>query len=286
MTTLKELCRAAYRKCHRHRSQGKFAVQLFEACGCTYQFDKSGDYARKICFDARPVSEDIRLSLPETGVNTAAVAQFIQRSMESTRGEKQILQDRLQEVARNLGFPRDVEVAPEAFYLAYAYAIKKCVESLNDQRDVLSLYELYVSGDVDEDDQSWTPLFAGDRAKASQPPALQNNQLDYWEQFTHEWVLHNQGSLRWENRTLVCQNPSDRFLRPLDTSLIAIPTVEPSKFVRVSATFRARGRDGTGTSEWRMLDQRGQDCFPNQRSEFNVQAHIGHNTVLGEGQKA
>ncbi|AKK02998.1 NBR1-Ig-like domain-containing protein [Corynebacterium epidermidicanis] len=286
MTTLKELCRAAYRKCDKHKSQGKFAVQLFEACGCTYRFDKSGDYARKICFDARAISDDIRLALPKTGVKTAAVSQFIQLSMESSRGEKQTMQDRLQEVARNLGFPSDVEVESEAFYCAYAHAIKIAVQGLNDQRDVLSLYELHVSEAVDEDDQYWTPLYEGDRVKASQPPALQNNQLDYWELLTHEWVLHNQGSLRWENRTLVCLNPNDRFLRPMDTELIEIPTVEPSKFVRISATFKARGRDGTGTSEWRMLDQRGQDCFPNQRSEFNVQAHIGNNTVLGEGQKA
>lgn len=109
------------------------------------------------------------------------------------------------------------------------------------------------------------------------------------EAFRKTWALQNAGQVPWEGRRLM-RVEEDLFvarlvqgrLEPLrDAHLtsfgreIPVPHTEPGASCELTMDFRATAETGSVASIWRMVDARGQPCFPPQ---FFLQVVV---TVVG-----
>lgn len=187
------------------------------------------------------------------------------------------LDDRCQEVSKKVGLPSTLTIEPEAFIWALTDWFDAIIHDPN-HCDVLEhCYRLRLEGQEPEEiNPAPQPLYQGDRVDVTEPPALQKHKPEFWAEFTHTWTMRNIGSINWTGRTLVCTNPTDPRIRPVDTTQIAIPDSSPAtgKFIKISCTFRAQGYEGAASSHWEMHNTDGENCFPRESTTFNVDATV------------
>ena len=92
----------------------------------------------------------------------------------------------------------------------------------------------------------------------------------FYEDIHHTWVIHNQGSVIWHNRRLVCVNPEETGRRAKGVEF-EIEKLKPGGYTKITTDFNARGQEGKFISEWDMVDENGQNCFPGSRRIFDVE---------------
>lgn len=111
-------------------------------------------------------------------------------------------------------------------------------------------------------------LYPGDDIYVDFQPS-QTYKVGSRDNVQHTWVLHNRGKILWNNRRLVYRrNPKDRpEANPAD---IPIPRTLPNTFVHLKTTLNGRGFDGITRCIWDMVDEDGENCFPNQDYLFCV----------------
>jgi hypothetical protein len=103
-----------------------------------------------------------------------------------------------------------------------------------------------------------------------------NTVVSVSQEFDKLWEIQNLGAVTWENRRLVCVDDelvlfrkhdgelipmSPRDLIPLERE-IPIPVTYPAKTVKLSVRFRAPAYPCTAISYWKMVDEKGDFCFP------------------------
>jgi len=87
--------------------------------------------------------------------------------------------------------------------------------------------------------------------------------------FVKEWEVQNTGNVRWENRRYVCLDleafdspeTNDAILRPV-SQFIDVPVTAPDEKVSIRVKYVAPDHPGTVRSSWRMIDRKGNSCFP------------------------
>jgi transcriptional regulator with XRE-family HTH domain len=89
------------------------------------------------------------------------------------------------------------------------------------------------------------------------------------ERFEKIWEIQNTGRSKWAERKLRCFNfPTDQtafetptFLRP-DVLEVAVSDALPGQVVRLSVWFTAPMIPCNCMSIWKLVDEKGQECFP------------------------
>lgn len=83
------------------------------------------------------------------------------------------------------------------------------------------------------------------------------------DRFIKTWEIANNGLTVWSNRFLREENPVPGGLVPT-TPLIPIPRTRPGERVRLSVEFTAPSLPATCESYWKMVDGKGNYCFPHK----------------------
>lgn len=93
------------------------------------------------------------------------------------------------------------------------------------------------------------------------------------DSFTKIWTIKNLSNRTWEGRVLQCvdenlstepafQHTMTPHLFPCQTT-IHLPSVAPNRQVTIAVIYKTPNTTGHYQSHWKMLDENGQDCFPN-----------------------
>ncbi|BDY02670.1 MAG: NBR1-Ig-like domain-containing protein [Cutibacterium avidum] len=271
---LSDFCNAVFKRMSPVTNQSKFIQAVFKAAGSGELI--SDEYARKLFSGAKPISEPQYDSFPEP-INHEGLLEFLKQHVTPTRGSGSTTQARCQEIANQAGLSRTLDIEPDVFLVALTDWFEAIIHDPDDCDILESAYRMRLNGAEPEPIQLRpAALHPGDRAGVVHPPALQNNTAEFWTTFTHEWVIKNVGNTPWRGRKLVCVNPKDLGIRPIDTTEVEIPDCEPSRsaLLKASCQFSARGQEGAATSIWQMHDANGNDCFPGETTMFNVAATI------------
>lgn len=83
------------------------------------------------------------------------------------------------------------------------------------------------------------------------------------EVFAKTWEIENNGLKVWEDRYLREENPTPGGLVPT-TPLVRMPRTRPGERVRLTVEFTAPLLPATCESYWKMVDKRGDYCFPHK----------------------
>lgn len=92
------------------------------------------------------------------------------------------------------------------------------------------------------------------------------------DSFTKTWTIKNLSNKTWEGRVLQCvdahvsaepdfKNPTQQLLPCQST--IHLPNIAPNRQVTIAVIFKTPNQSGQYQSQWKLLDENGQDCFPN-----------------------
>lgn len=107
-----------------------------------------------------------------------------------------------------------------------------------------------------------------------------NSVITAGDSFTKTWTIKNLSNKTWEGRVLKCidenahqeityKNPTIKQLLPCQTD-IYLPSIPPNRQVTIAVIYKTPHISGQFVSKWKMLDEHGQDCFPNATLEAVV----------------
>lgn len=253
---LKDICYAVYPACPKIKSHKKFIDKLFKAAGGGLCIS---DSYKKILFSGeKPFS--VNQKNPLRGKDNAlSLIKFFESEIEDASL-----------VFSNFGIPIKDEPDKNALAAALARQVKLLIDSdEEDVEDIISLeYQqakqsaemCYFSGCV-------VPLYKGDNIAVHQRKNI--HIIDCFDAVTHVWELSNIGKIPWKNRRLVYKRgPKDRPEAYPD--VIAIPDVNPKESIEITTTIDGRGFEGVTLCKWEMLDEDGENCFPERESLFYV----------------
>ena len=263
---LRTFCKAVYVKRQPLSSQPKFLKVPFESAGANFAY--GDDYCRKLFSGTREVTQDVRDTFPAT-IDTAKVEEFPRTYLTDATGKKSDLTSRCTKIAADAGLPQTLTVSPDTFIPALSDWFRAIIKNPTDCDILETVYQRRLEGETEPDLGAFTPLYAGDKVIVSQLPSQQTYSAPFWGGFSHEWTIQNKSTLTWTGRSLRCENPTDNGVRP-GTGVISVPDTAPQGFAKVICAFEVHGHEGNATSQWRMIDAQGNDCFPNHNTSFNV----------------
>lgn len=253
----------------KHHGQGTFVITVLTKAGSTYlkaQSQTDRDYAAKIFRGERTLSEPIRESFQGT-INRQTLIPWLQRSLEEQRN---LSQTKFTDTCLLYGFPKEQEIDIQVLAQALAEQLQEILFNPdNDAPVITAAYEHYTETPDKPFSGITQPLIKGDRVLLSVPPALQEYRLPFYNEIEHTWTIQNTGKVSWDGRALRCEDPERYQLRP-DKRIIAIEHLDQNRFIKLSTVIKARGEEGRFTSHWIMVDSNGVNCFPNEKSAFNI----------------
>lgn len=254
-------------------SQAKFVRATFAAAGCEYRV--SDKYWTALFRGDQQLSDPMRDSFPDP-VDKEGLYSFLYDFCSPENRSHRPLKDRCATIAKNAGLPSSLAVDSQPLLRATTDWFDAIIHD-PENCDVLERsYRLRLKGEEPESrDGLPAPLYSGDRVDVLQPPTLQNHDVSFWQEFTHEWVLQNIGKIPWTGRTLVCVNPTDSYIRPVHSETVVIPDSQPgSGRIKIQCVFKTQGQEGQVTSMWEMRNETGENCFPGSKTQFNVVADV------------
>lgn len=273
-TEFGRICRALYLRSKPYKNQKAFLDGLFKSIGGTYFLEKK--YAEKIVSGREPLSYEIKDSIPNP-IDKMGFISFARDCFQKRTQNGKPIDAECTRAARELGIASEITIEPEPFLAALADYTNAAIHDPDNCSILRAAYFRHHEGeDVGSDPRPFSPRYQRDNVAVMQPPAQQHYRAAFRETFSHEWVLQNNGNQPWHGRILVCTNPKDYGVRPVQSTTIDIPTTQPSlrDFVHLTMEFETRGREGKAISTWEMHDAEGNNCFPNIRSIFNVQVEV------------
>lgn len=167
--------------------------------------------------------------------------------------------------------PTDAEENLEALVLSLADQLQIIIHEADTDADVVaSNYQQYLIAPVERGWIPRKPLYDGDAywldTRASSD---RTHTVDFYQRFTHTWALVNTGKVSWKNRRLICQNTSE--ITPCAGQVsIDLPDTAPNRSAKVSVEFDARGEEDTFVSKWIMVNEDGNNCFPEFSGTMDV----------------
>lgn len=263
------LCQALYQRNRPYKSQPKFTLTFIEAAGAS-SAGISDDLATKFFRGERSLT----VAFPDRFVRDRLI-EFLRSCVEFPRTTDEERTNRCAAIARALESPIEQAIDRERFYRALAAYTDDVVHP--DRK--LAPFADYYTNDfqfTDNPDQpDLTPLHAGDHVTNFSDGRTDPLKLRTYECTSYVFMLMNDGNVDWNGRVLQCTNPDDDWLRPEQTD-VAVPFTAPSRFRRIEIplTLRAQHMEGETCSCWVMLDEHGNNCFPNNPDLFNIKATI------------
>lgn len=182
-----DFCSAVYKRKFTVTSQSKFVQAVFKAAG-SGEFI-SDDYARKMFSGVKPISEPQYESFPEP-IDRDGLRTFLSEYVSPSVSSMGTTQEWCQQIARNAGLPSSLAVETEPFPWALTDRFEAIIHD-RDHCDTLErAYRLRLGGSEPQQLQGRPePLYKDDRVHVIHPPAVQNHEVAFWSNFTHERVL-------------------------------------------------------------------------------------------------
>lgn len=209
---------------------------------------------RKLYDGSRTMTSDMRASFSPFNVNE--LAEFYEKNMDDAELDKAMLE---------FGIPPTMDKNKGCFCRALSLQFKAFVDSDSEEAvdDVMIWYKNLMSESQSEEEsyQSVSTLYPGDQVY-NKRQHLPTYNVNVYDEFQHTWEFENIGSQTWRGRRLYFENHGE--VRPrAKNNYVDIPDTPPQKSVKISVDIDARGFEGRTECKWSMLDQDGNDCFPN-----------------------
>lgn len=254
------LCKGVKPHCSKFSNRESYVAELFIAAGEKLQYSES--YHRNLYSGDKPFT--VGLKSPYRGRNNlASLTMFYLSSIDDSRVATALV---------DFGIPEKDLPNKKAFAVALAKQTKALIDSDDEiVEDIIGLeYQKAKQAPEDASHTEIVPrkLYTGDDIYVDFRPE-RIYKVSSRDDVQHTWILHNSGKIPWNNRRLVYRRgPKDRpEANPAD---IPIPDTLPNNFVHLSTVFNGRGFDGITRCIWDMVDEDGENCFPNQDSLFCI----------------
>ena len=175
--------------------------------------------------------------------------------------------NRIKELMRDFGIPDDIAEDAEPFCKALAYQFEAFVQSITQEADdiVLMKYQqLMEVGDIPSSALLHTK-YPYDMAMISPNQLSLHRITSHDKNVVHEWVIQNRGKREWRGRRLFFSNHAE--VKPrAPSNYVDIPDTLPGEYVKVATSMDARRHEGKTVCHWIMIDDQGEDCFPNSNT--------------------
>lgn len=263
------LCQALYQRNRPYRSQPKFTITFIEAAGASSE-GISDDLATKFFRGERSLT----VAFPNHAVRDQLI-EFLRGCVELPRTSDEERANRCAAIARELESPIEQAIDRERFYRALAAYTDDVV---NQGRKLVPFADYYTNDfqfTDDTDEPAFVPLHVGDHVTNLSDGRKTPLKLHTYERTGYMFMLMNDGDVDWKDRVLCCSNPDDDWLRP-DKVDVKVPFTAPSRAHRIEIpiTLRAQHMEGETCSCWVMLDEHGNNCFPDNPNLFSIKATI------------
>lgn len=181
--------------------------------------------------------------------------------------QKCVSTEKVRDLMQEYGIPSDLKADNSLFFKALAYQFKGFIDSSGQDAEDIILMEyqhLLEHGDT----PSETPIqtkYPNDSVLIS-PNQIRNHQIACHEKnMVHEWIIQNRGQREWKGRRLYFANHAE--VKPRAASVyVDIPDTQPGEYIKVATSMDARRHEGKTVCHWIMLDDQGDDCFPNSNT--------------------
>ena len=239
--------------------QSWYLRELFKAAGI--QRDYSDDYLKAVFNGTKPFTSNMKRHFTHP-VSIDGIAVFFERHLQP---------EYVKQLADVFGIPADEE--KNASYLSYALACQLAAFITDREGTECDNFvpDKYVEARVRKESGTYQitrRLYEGDDVWVEDQN--KKHAAAFYEEISHTWVIHDQGSVIWHKRRLVCANPEETGRR---TKVVEfeIEELQPGRYTKITTDFNARGQEGKCISEWDMVDENGQNCFPGSRRIFDVE---------------
>ena len=247
------------------RNAGIFVTQCFcEAGSNFFPFTRGKKYIsrdvplqRKIFDGSRLLTHEMKKSL--NPFNVDGLADYFNNHVESSK---------FTDIMLAFGIPPAAEVNKVALCKALSIQLKMFADSHDENTsDIVALeYQRLLSEPPEPAPSTPRPsvLYLGDNIylnSAFRP--VYSVACD--EQFQHTWDFSNVGNRTWGGRQLYLSKNGK--IRPrADKNSLGIPDTPPGKGIKITADMNARSFEGKTECLWVMVDNEGNECFPNSGS--------------------
>lgn len=262
-------CKGIYDSFKGVSSQEEFVRTLFKASGSNYSFTRAGSYSNsnygtKLFNGSKVLSKQHRRSFPNP-VNKTGLVEYFQQHIQETAARA---------IMNYFSIPSDTTVDILALASSLADQLQIIIHEPETDKDIIeTYYQQYLIDRVSETVSRQRPLYDGDKFWVDSKNTIRNYSVDFYERFTHIWRITNQGKVTWNNRKLVCLNDSE-IVPCVNPQEIVIPETPPNTSVTVSIEVDARGVEKEFTSRWAMVNENGQDCFPELSGALNITINV------------
>lgn len=242
-----------------YNNQAWYLKELFTAAGISRNY--SEDYLKSVFNGSKPFTSLMKRHFPHP-VKEESIKAFYEKNLRS---------EFIKPLADAFGIPADEE--RKGSYLCYGLAAQvSAFISDRDKTDFTNIVpEKYLEAKIRKESgkyQITRRLYEGDDVWVEDQS--KRHDTGCYEKFQHSWVIHNQGSVLWHNRRLVCANPEETGRRT-KVHEFEISDLKPGEYTKITTDFDARGQEGKFISKWDMVDENGDNCFPGSRSIFDVE---------------
>jgi hypothetical protein len=249
-------------------SQGHFVGALFNAAGSKFfpiqPSYGTDDYQRKGFSGARKLNKKMKDSFPKP-IDVENLKTFFQTRI----GESS-----LPLIMSNFGIPKDEIQNQNLFVNALCTQFQNIVsEAANEVEDIVLAEYSRLLRESGIETVNLFPFYPGDNLQLISEHPAQNHVVTFYEEFDHQWIIKNTGTVTWIDRSFECTNQSKTRIRPKKTK-IALPKTGPGDEACLDVRIDARHFEGTFEAIWEMKDKTGRLCFPDKSKALKLVAKV------------
>lgn len=245
------------------KNTGIFITKLFIAGG-SHHFSlpygqvksENVETQRKIFNGSFEFTPDLKLSFRHVDID--GLTDFLNKAVPDSR---------IRELMRDFGIPDDIAEDAELFCKALAYQFEAFVRSATQEAEdiVLMRYQLLLGGNSRPEEVQIRTKYPYDVAMVS-PDQISVHQISSHDRkVLHEWNIQNRGKREWIGRRLYFVNHSEVKPRAI-SNYVDIPDTQPGEYIKVATSMDARRHEGKTVCHWIMIDDQGDNCFPNSNA--------------------
>lgn len=254
-------------------NQGRFMREVFKASGYD-RFPTPSDeiYAKKICDGSKPITPDMKNGFPKP-YHVEELALYFGKKIDNAK---------VKTLATFFGITDeaiDKNLICRAIASQFFLYVEGGGEKKPEENTVSDNYLRLLSGTIDESMLGY-PHHSGDRAWVINGQRVRAYTKSFYEIFEHVWCIRNNGNVNWHNRKLICRSIDTQYIK-IDAVEIDVPDTAPGESVEIKIKVDPRGKESTFLSSWVMIDEEGNNCYPNDDTLFNFTV-----TVINKSRRA
>lgn len=254
-------------------NQGRFMREVFKAAGYD-RFPTTSDenYAKKICDGSKPITPDMKNGFPKP-YHVEELALYFVKKIDNVK---------VKTLATFFGITDDTidkDLICKAIASQFFLYVEGGGEKKPEENTVSDNYLRLLSGTIDESMLGY-PLHSGDKAWVINGQRVRAYTKSFYEIFEHVWCIRNNGNVNWHNRKLICQSIDTQYIK-IDAVEIDVPDTAPGESTEIKIKVDPRGKENTFLSSWVMIDEEGNNCYPNDDTLFNFTV-----TVINKSRRA